>query len=206
VRALKPEDLPALIDVSRETVARFAAYLALLGTWNARINLVGPKTLEDPWRRHILDCAQVFRLLPPGTRTLVDAGSGAGLPGLILAIQGVPDVHLIESDTRKAAFLFEAARHLGVDVTIHATRIEAAPPILADAVTARALKPLPTLIGLTRRFLAPTAACFFHKGESWRIELSEAQRLCHCTASTHASLSDPAGAIIQLGGIAGERP
>ena len=85
-------------------MARLEAYVALLAAWNRRINLVGANTLGDVWRRHILDSAQLFPLLPEKTRIVVDLGSGAGLPGLVLAVMGVPEVHLIESDQRKAAF------------------------------------------------------------------------------------------------------
>src|SRR6185437_9960598 len=91
--------------VSRETLDKLAAYVDLLAQWNRRINLVGANTMGDVWRRHILDCAQLAKHLPRHTRVVVDLGSGAGLPGLILAAIGVPEMHLVESDLRKAAFL-----------------------------------------------------------------------------------------------------
>src|SRR5690349_24214445 len=99
--SLTPEQFADLVPVSRETLERLAAYLDLLRRWQRTINLVGAGTLDDPWRRHILDSIQLVRFLPEGARRLVDLGSGAGLPGLVLAIMGVPDVHLIESDRRK---------------------------------------------------------------------------------------------------------
>src|SRR6202012_3858963 len=140
-----PAEFAALVDVSRETRERLAAYVALLAKWNAKINLVGPATLPDVWRRHILDSAQVHAL-DADAAVLVDLGSGAGLPGLILAILGGPEVHLIESDLRNAAFLQEAARQTGTKLTIHAKRIDAAPAIQADVVTARALARLANLL------------------------------------------------------------
>src|SRR5215213_13399 len=109
-RPLTPEGLTALVPVSRETVERLGVYLDLLRRWQRTINLVAASTLADPWRRHILDSAQLIRFVPGDAARLVDLGSGAGLPGLVLAIMGLPDVHLIESDRRKAAFLREAAR------------------------------------------------------------------------------------------------
>ncbi len=140
---LDPEGFARLVPVSRETLARLEAWLAELRRWQARINLVGETTLADPWRRHILDSAQLLRLLPPGTRRLVDLGSGAGLPGLILAILGVPEVHLIESDRRKAAFLLTCKGRLGLaNVTVHAERAERVSLPPADVVTARAFAPL----------------------------------------------------------------
>jgi 16S rRNA (guanine527-N7)-methyltransferase len=119
----------AQLGVSRETLDRLQVYLDLLARWQSRINLVGPATLADPWRRHILDCAQLWRFWPTGAQTLADLGSGAGLPGLVLAVMGAPTVHLIESDQRKAAFLREASRACGVAVTVHAQRSEAIPPL-----------------------------------------------------------------------------
>src|SRR5438128_9533633 len=103
--ALGPEDFAALTGVSRETSARLEAYAALLAQWNQRINLVGRDTLRDVWRRHFLDSAQLLCYVPEGTRSLVDLGSGAGFPGLVLAILGMPGVELVESDARKCAFL-----------------------------------------------------------------------------------------------------
>ena len=106
-------------------MGRFEAYAALIVKWQKAINLVGPKTLADIWRRHFLDSAQLWSLIPPGARILVDLGSGAGLPGLVLALLGFPEVHLVESDRRKAVFLRESARELGLKVTVHAARAEA---------------------------------------------------------------------------------
>jgi hypothetical protein len=108
---LTPGQFQAQTGVSRETLARLETYVELLTSWNRRINLVGPNTIGDIWRRHILDSAQLFPLIPPAARRLVDFGSGAGLPGLILAIMGVPEVYLVESDQRKIAFMREGHWH-----------------------------------------------------------------------------------------------
>ncbi|HUB94696.1 MAG TPA: 16S rRNA (guanine(527)-N(7))-methyltransferase RsmG, partial [Stellaceae bacterium] len=113
-----------LMPVSRETLERLDAYVGLLRAWNRRINLVGATTLGDPWRRHILDSAQIHPHLPRGARVLVDLGSGAGLPGAVLAAMGVPEVHLVDSDQRKAAFQREASRVMALPLAIHAERAE----------------------------------------------------------------------------------
>src|SRR5215470_958442 len=133
-----PEDFAGAIPVSRETLARLEAYAALLAQWSARINLVGRDTLADLWRRHILDSAQLYPFVPGSARNLIDFGSGAGLPGLVLAILGIPNVELIEADSRKSAFLREAARVTGAAVAIRPCRIQAVPPHPADVLTARA--------------------------------------------------------------------
>jgi 16S rRNA (guanine527-N7)-methyltransferase len=179
-------------------VSRLEAYLALLERWNPRINLVGPATLAAAATRHILDSAQIFPLLPVDTASLIDLGAGSGLPGLVLAIMGVPDVHLVESDARKAAFLGEAARLTATKVTIHPTRIEALPPIPADIVTARALKPLDQLLRFARRFQGPRTACYFHKGASWQSELDAARRAWRFRATAHPSLTDPSAVVLEL--------
>ena len=186
-----------LAGVSRETISRLETLLSVLAKWNPRINLVGPATLAQAWQRHILDSAQIFPLLP-GEPGLVDLGSGAGFPGLVLAILGAEPVHLIESDQRKCAFLAEAARATGTRIVLHNTRIEAAPPIEAAAVTARALKPLAQLLELGHRFHRPGAACYFHKGASWEQELREAQGKWRFRAVAHPSVVDPAGVVLEL--------
>lgn len=194
----------ALIDVSRETQERLATYVALLTKWNAKINLVGPATLPDVWRRHILDSAQIHdQVVDAGV--LVDLGSGAGLPGLILAILGGPHVHLIESDIRKCAFLHEAARVTGTKVTIHNKRIEAAPAIEADIVTARALAPLAHLLDHAVRFLKPGGKCVFLKGARQADELTEARKTWHMHVTERPSRSDPSGTILEVESPARER-
>ncbi|HLZ65772.1 MAG TPA: 16S rRNA (guanine(527)-N(7))-methyltransferase RsmG [Aliidongia sp.] len=194
----------ALSAVSRETADRLAAYVALLAKWNARINLVGPATLPDVWRRHILDSAQIHGLVADAG-VLVDLGSGAGLPGLILALLGGPQVHLIESDARKCAFLHEAARVTGTAVTIHNKRIEAVPPIAADVVTARALAPLAQLLDHAVRFLKPAGKCVFLKGARQADELTEARKTWHMSVTERPSRSDPSGVILEVESPARER-
>ncbi|MGI9452132.1 MAG: 16S rRNA (guanine(527)-N(7))-methyltransferase RsmG [Geminicoccaceae bacterium] len=186
------------IDVSRETLERFDLYLDLLKRWQRAINLVGKKTLVDPWRRHILDCAQLMTYLPSRDSTVVDLGSGAGLPGLILAILGQANVHLVECDQRKAQFLKEVVRTLALDVTVHVKRIEAMGPISADVLTARALAPLPTLLTLAQPLLRPDTICLFLKGRHGKDELTEAKKSWMMASQIFPSLSDPSASILKL--------
>ena len=182
--------------VTPEIEARLAAFVELLVKWNAKINLVGPKTLDDPWTRHILDSVQLKPHLCDGAITLVDLGSGAGLPGLVLAILGVGEVHLIESDARKCVFLREAARVTATAITIHNLRIEAAPPIAADIVTARALAPLDELLPMAARFLKPKGRAVLLKGARWAEELTTAHKSWHMEATDYPSVTDPAARIL----------
>jgi 16S rRNA (guanine527-N7)-methyltransferase len=196
-----PPDIASRLEgwgVSRETFPRLAAYVDLLLRWNSRINLIGRGTASDVWRRHILDSAQLLPLLPPGARTLVDLGSGAGFPGLVLAILAVPQAHLIDSDQRKCAFLREAARVAGAPVTVHARRIEDVQGFAVDAVTARALAPLGDLLDHAGKFLGPNAICLFLKGRSAAEELTEAAKLWSMRARLLPSVTDEEAAIIRI--------
>ena len=183
---------------------RLCAYAALLRQWSARINLVAASTLADPWRRHFLDSAQLVPLLPPGAGNLIDLGSGAGFPGLVLAIMGVPCVELIEADARKCAFLREAARVTATAVTIRHARIEAVPPHPVAVVTARACAPLDRLLALAAPFLGPGSRCLFLKGERAAEELTRAREGWTMDAVLHPSRSDPRGVVLSLQQVARE--
>lgn len=177
---------------------RFTAYIELLQRWQRRINLVGPSTLADPWRRHILDSAQLMPLLPPGSPDVVDLGSGAGFPGLVLAIMSSARVVLVDADARKCAFLAEAARVTGAAVRVANQRIESVDREIADVVTARACAPLPKLLSLSRPILRRNGTCLLLKGRSARAELTAAEKSWHITASFIPSQSDPSGEIIHM--------
>src|SRR5512145_168453 len=187
------------INVSRETLQRLETYAALLVKWQAKINLVGPATLPDLWRRHFLDSAQLADLLPrAGGGTLVDLGSGAGFPGLVLAIMTDWTVHLLDSDQRKCAFLRQVALDCGVldRVTIHAKRIEQVTGIAADVVTARACAPLGELLALAAPFIGEKGTGLFLKGAQAEEELTRAQRRWTMRLDRRESISDPAGVIL----------
>lgn len=157
---------------------RLTLYADLLVRWQATINLVSPKTLPDLWTRHIGDSLQVQAALPDARRW-IDLGSGGGFPGLVTAIliadEPGASVHLVESDKRKAAFLRTVAREVGAPATIHAERIETFVPAHAlpvDAVSARALAPLPRLLTFAQLFLDAGAVGVFPQGEAAAAELT----------------------------------
>jgi 16S rRNA (guanine527-N7)-methyltransferase len=198
---LGPTGFARVSGVSRETLEKLTAYVELLSQWNRRINLVSANTMGDVWRRHILDCAQLAKYLPRQTRVAVDLGAGAGLPGLILAAMGVPEMHLVESDLRKSAFLREAARIMDVAVTLHPERIEKVAAFAADAVVARACAPLTQLIDYSEKFLSPKTVCLFLKGENAGEELAVAKASWSLSAETIPSLTNPSGVILKLSAI-----
>jgi 16S rRNA (guanine527-N7)-methyltransferase len=206
-RPLSREAFGDQLGVSRETLERLTVHLELLRRWQDAINLVGTATLADPWRRHFLDCAQLVAHLPPAAAGIVDLGSGAGFPGMVLALLGAPGVQLIESDQRKAQFLREVARATGASVAIHAERIERLRAWPADVVTARALAPLPRLLELAARFLSADSVCLFLKGRSVADELTEARRSWHMVAERSPSLSQSDGVVLRVRevGRAGDR-
>ena len=192
------EEFRQQIGVSRETLDRLSRYVAVLERWQPRINLVGRSTLADVWRRHMLDSAQLHALLPPGATRLVDLGSGAGFPGMVLAIMGVPDVHLIESNHRKAAFLGEVSRETSAAVTVHPRRIEAVVPFAADVVTARALAPLDQLVRWARPFAGEETVMLFHKGQHVDNDLTQATSCRNMRVQSVPSVSDSTGTILRL--------
>jgi len=206
--------LPGLNPVSRETGARLRCYLKLLEKWQQAINLVGAATLADPWRRHVLDSAQLYPLLPEraaAATTLVDLGSGAGFPGMVLAILAAGErqlaVHLIEAHGRKCAFLREVARATGVPVAVHNARIERLDPAAllgpgkASVVTARGLAPLDDLLELAAPFVGPGGIALFLKGSGAKEELTRATNHWHMSCDMIPSLSDRAGVVLKLSEI-----
>lgn len=195
---MTPAEFQTKSGVSRETVERLTRYADLLVKWQAKINLVGPDTIPDRWSRHFLDSAQLFPLIPVHAKRVVDLGSGAGFPGLVLAMMGAPDVHLVESDSRKCAFLREAARITGTPVTIHNKRIEQVAGLAADVVTARALAPLDKLLDWALPHLAPGGECLFLKGRGADDELTATAKEWNIALSRIPSLTDPAGLVLQL--------
>jgi 16S rRNA (guanine527-N7)-methyltransferase len=202
---LAAENLVEATGVSRETLAALSRYADLLLKWQRRINLVSAESLRDLWRRHMLDSAQLYPLLPHPMQSAVDLGSGAGFPGLVLAILGVPEMHLIESDARKCAFLAEAARSAGLtpgrNPVIHHARIEDLTGFAVDVVTARACAPLGRLLGYSERFLGPGTICLFPKGAQAEAELTAAANQWRMTIERYPSVSDPSGTILRLGQI-----
>ena len=200
---MNAQEFRATFGVSRETTARLECHLGLLERWSARINLVSRGTLADAWRRHAADSAQLFDLVPPGVRSWIDLGSGAGFPGLVVAAiahEKAPGlaVTLVESDRRKAAFLRTAARSMGLEVEILARRAEELPARRYDVVSARALAPLPALLPLARRFAGPETVLLFPKGRNVERELTEALERWHTRVERLPSRTDPEATILRI--------
>ncbi len=181
-----------IVPVSRETVARLEGFVALLGRWQTAKNLVADSTLSDVWTRHVADSAELLRIRPDA-RIWLDLGSGAGFPGLVVAIllENAGEVHLVEANARKAAFLRAAAREAGaINVRVHNDRAEA---VIAgwdaapEVITARALAPFADLLALTAPLTATGADLLLHKGAGFAAEREAASAQWHFDLVEHKS-------------------
>ena len=193
------------LNVSRETFARLELYLALLRKWSPRINLVAKSTLENAWQRHILDSAQLMPLLPESATHVVDLGSGAGFPGLVLAIMAQErvtpfQVSLVESDRRKAQFLREVIRETGAGASVLAQRVETL-DFNADIVTARGFTALERLLSMAHPLIGNNGIALLHKGARYESELTDALKSWHMDVTTYPSRIEPASAILRIGGL-----
>jgi 16S rRNA (guanine527-N7)-methyltransferase len=193
-------EFQALAGVSRETLERLETYARLLRKWNPAINLVAPDSLGDLWRRHMLDSAQLAPLLPAGGG-VADLGSGAGFPGLVLAILGRVEIHLVESDRRKAQFLREVSRETAAGAQVHPSRIEDLSPLSAAAVVARGLAPLDRLLDYVARHLAPGGQAILPKGQGWERELEAAGQRWRFAVEAHPSLTHAQGRILAISAL-----
>ncbi len=190
-----------LANVSRESRTRLEQFVTLLLKWQQRMNLVGSSTIDHIWDRHVNDSLQLLPLLPPATRVVADLGSGAGFPGLVLALAGDLDVHLFESNGRKISFLREAIRLTGCKAQLHAIRLETLSAVTlprVDVVTSRALAPLMQLLEYAEPFLAMGATGYFHKGERVEAELTEATKYWRIKSVKHPSVTDSKSAILEV--------
>lgn len=197
-----PVEFQQAANVSRETLDRLKLFVALLEDWSARHNLVSAASLQDVWRRHIWDSAQLLDLVPAGASSSVDLGSGAGFPGLILALLlrdrlGFRAV-LYEATRKKCDFLAAAAERLGVAVDIRNARLEMARPESFDLVTARACAPLPRLLLYAQAFQGAGTVNLFLKGQSVGSELTEAHKIWNMRVQERSSRSDPSGIILVI--------
>ena len=192
------ESIARFLNVSRETQEKLAIYVALLIKWQASINLVSSRTLPQIWHRHILDSAQLVRYLPAAPSRIMDMGSGAGLPGVILAILTDHEIHLVESDSRKVAFMRTALRETGTQAILHEQRMETLPAIQPDIITARALAPLAQLLELSRHQHYDQLHYLFLKGREVKQELTALPSYPKLEAETFPSLTDSDASIIRL--------
>jgi 16S rRNA (guanine527-N7)-methyltransferase len=205
-----PDQVIELIPVSRETLSKIHGILAVLDEWRDRINLIGPGEGRHLWRRHVLDSLQLLRQIEPADLRVADLGSGAGFPGLVLACalaeRPGASVALIEKSVRKSQFLEEAVKAVGLPARVLNQRLEDPPSKdRFDVVTARALAPLPKLLGYAHAWLKPSGKALLMKGRDAVKELTPARESWTFDLSTGTSLSSPEGQILTVSALAPRR-
>ena len=203
-----PEDFAEVFKVPRETIHRLIRYADLLALWQKSKNLVAPSTLPALWSRHFADSAQLCGLAPEA-RLWLDLGSGAGFPGLVVAIlqSGRPGfrMHLVESNRKKCAFLAEVVRATQAPVDIHAMRIEdlaeSAETLRPDVISARALAPVPRLFEFASAFFGPQTRGLFLKGRETETEIEEARGRFDFVWRLHPSVTSPESHVVEVTGL-----
>jgi len=196
---LSQEDFARLAGVSRETAERFGAYSDLLERWQRRINLVSGASLADRWRRHFLDSAQLAPLIAGPPRRIADIGSGAGFPGLVLALMGAGPVDLIESDGRKCAFLSEAVRITGAPARVAHGRAEAARlERPAEVVTARGFGPVARILAAAAGICDAATIFILPRGRNASERLTGSPKDTNMRSERYASITEPGGVILRL--------
>lgn len=193
------------VDVSRETMSKLEKYLEILLKWNPKINLVSKNTIETAWKRHFVDSAQLIKHVPDFHKW-ADIGSGAGFPGMVIAILAAElypesEIHLIESDQRKCAFLRNVSRETSVRPIIHNCRIEEFKDDEFDIVSARALASVELLLQYSEKLLSQQGKCLFLKGRQCDTELTEAQKTWNFEYDKISGSSEDDGIILRIGGL-----
>jgi 16S rRNA (guanine527-N7)-methyltransferase len=186
---------------SNEIIANLQEYAKTLLKWNQTINLIGESTVEEIWTRHILDSVQLYDLIKKDAKILTDFGSGAGLPGAILAIVGVPEVHLIESDKRKASFLRDIAHLASGRLKVHSKRAEKLEPWASDIITARAFADLDLLLEYSYPFMQKNCFMLLLKGSKLEEEIELARHKWEMAYSIHPSITNNTGLILEISNL-----
>jgi 16S rRNA (guanine527-N7)-methyltransferase len=200
-----PDDFAEAFKVPRETIHRLSVYAELLAEWQTRHNLVSSKTIPELWQRHFADSAQLLALAPDA-KCWLDLGTGAGFPGLVVAIlaanQDTLRMHLVESTAKKCTFLAHVAQMTDTAVDIHCNRIEelgsSESKLKPDVVSARALAPLPRLLELAAPFFRPETRGLFLKGRDAEREIEAARAHWHFTCRLHPSLTSNDSSIVEV--------
>jgi 16S rRNA (guanine527-N7)-methyltransferase len=204
-----PDDALRLTGVSRETLERVRSYLSTLDQWRERINLIGPGEGRHLWRRHVLDSLQLIKEILPEDLSVADLGSGAGFPGLVIACalaeRPGASVTLVEKSPRKSEFLRAAIAAQGLPARVLNIRLEDSPGRKFDLVTARALAPLPKLLGYAHDWLKPSGKALLMKGRDTAAELAEARQAWTFEMSDRESLSSPEGRVLRISSIVPRR-
>lgn len=188
-------DLLDQYGVSQETRQRLKVYLHMLQLWQSKINLIGPETLPQAWERHILDSAQLYPYLKDHAKGMADIGSGAGFPGMVLAILGIPNITLIEHDQRKMAFLREVSRETKTKVNFFAKSVDKY-TIPTPLITCRAWAPLERIFNQTIHLVSQETEYWLLKSENIANEITEAEKKWRFKHKIYLAPLDSRGTIL----------
>ena len=174
---LKKENCQKMLNVSRETMDKFDKYLNWLKNWQKKLNLVGSSTLNDPWRRHILDSGQITKYIKDKNEPIIDVGSGAGLPGVILSIMGHKNIVMVDSDYKKTVFIIEALRVCDTKAKVLNERIEKLDHINGKTLTFRAFAPIEKVFTLLGDKIQKETSLVFLKGKTAMEEVKNSKKV-----------------------------
>ena len=176
-------------------------YVSKLLQENENFNFIGKSTIDQTWHRHILDCAQLIQFIKNPQKKFADLGSGAGLPGMVLSILGLKEIHLIEKSFRKADFLRRIKNISPNRVFIHQAKLEELENINFDCIMSRALAPLDKLLEYCKKFLKDDGYCLFLKGKNLPLEISQAKQKFSFEFELFPSLTSKESNIIRINKI-----
>lgn len=195
------QEISKFITLQEQQKQQLQDYVLLLLKQNQNYNFIGKSTIPDIWNRHILDCAQLIKYFDDTHKKTADLGSGAGLPGIILSILGVEEMHLIEKSFRKSQFLHEAKVISPNKIFIHATKLEEITNNKFDIITSRALAPLDKLLNFSINLLNDGGYLIFLKGKNLQNEISKANQHFKFDYELHPSLTSNQSNIIKINNI-----
>ena len=155
-----------------KTFTMFMEYKKILLNENHKMNLIGKSTIDDFDQRHIIDCIQIIKHMPDKKKQVMDIGTGAGLPGVLLSILGYQNLHLVEKSPKKSAFLEICKAHLGLNYKIHTKPIAEISGVNIDYITARAFAPIEKIITATKKIIHKKTIYVLLKGKSYLSELN----------------------------------
>ena len=198
------EDVMSLANVSRETSERIERVMQTLKEWSTQLNLIGKNEWRHIWRRHVFDSAQILEHIPRDA-DVVDLGTGAGFPGLIIAsalsAEGIGKTHLVEKSAKKCLYLRAAVDAADLSAEVHGSRIEELTDLTADIVTARAFAPLPRLMSSASHLFGKDTIALLHKGQNWKEELTAASETWKFSSEAIPSRSGGSGVILKIWGV-----
>ena len=200
-----PEAFLEHVSVSRETIEKLETYANLLSRWQSKINLISTNSLQQVWHRHFLDSAQIYLMSPKKVASVIDVGTGAGFPGLVLSIMGMKNVQLVEHNKKKCAFLYEVIRETESTATVHPCKIEKLVVKDYDVVLARAFMPLDGLLKVVSPFFGKDTLGIFPKGSKFNQELTAASKNWKMKTAIKQSITSPDGKIILVKDLVSER-